>query len=291
MNLRFKNRFVALSALAVACMIAAGLSLQPGTVWAAQGQGSQGQEIFQTSCSVCHTIGGGRLVGPDLQGVGDRRSEEWIIRFVQHSQQLVAAGDPDAVAIFNEFNQIPMPDQPLSDEQIRAIIAYTGAGTSAAPAQPAAVQEATEEQVLLGQNLFQGTTRFVNGGPTCNSCHEVTNDAVIGGGVLARELTTVFSRLGGPGVRAILGSPPFPVMQRAYEGKPLTDEEVAGLVGFLQRADAEQALHQPRDYGPKLLGAGVLGTAILMGLYSLAWGKRKRGSVNQSIYDRQIKTT
>ncbi len=291
MTLRFKNRFAAFPALAVVCVTAAGLSLQVGPVWADQGQGNQGQEIFQTSCAVCHTVGGGRLVGPDLQGVSERRSEEWIIRFVQHSQQVVAAGDPDAVAIFSEFSQITMPDQPLSDDQVRAVIAYTRAGTSAGPVQPAAVEEVTEEQVLLGQNLFQGKTRFVNGGPTCNSCHEVTNDAVIGGGVLARELTTVFSRLGGPGVRAILGSPPFPVMQRAYKGKSLTNEEVAGLVGFLQRADSEHALHQPRDYGPKLFGAGLLGTALLMGLYSLAWGKRKRDSVNQSIYDRQIKTT
>jgi hypothetical protein len=152
------------------------------------------------------------------------------------------------------------------------------------------VPPATEEQVVLGQNLFQGTTRFANSGPTCNSCHDVTHDAVIGGGLLAAELTTVFSRLGGPGVRAILGSPPFPVMQRAYADKPLTEDEVAALVGFLQQADEEQALHQPRDYGIKLFGAGVLGAAVLLGLYSLFWNGRLRGSVNQEIYDRQVKS-
>ena len=162
------------------------------------------------------------------------------------------------------------------------------AGTSVAP--PAVVQPATEEQLVLGQNLFQGTTRFANSGPACNSCHEVTHDAVIGGGLLAAELTTVFSRLGGPGVRAILGSPPFPVMQRAYVDKHLTEDEVAALVGFLQQADAEQALHQPRDYGIKLFGAGVLGAALLLGLYSVFWHGRLRGSVNQDIYDRQIKS-
>ena len=257
---------------------------------------TQGQEIFQTLCSACHTIGAGRLVGPDLQGVSERRSEEWIIAFVQHSQELVAAGDPDAVAISEEYAGIVMPDQQLSNEEIRAVIEYidgasSAEGASTGGAQPDVVEQATEAQILLGQDLFQGKTRFTNGGPTCNSCHDVTNDAVIGGGVLARELTTVFSRLGGPAVRAILGSPPFPVMQRAYEGKPLTEEEVVAMVGFLQRADAEQAFHQPRDYGPKLFAAGVLGTAILLGLYSLIWGRRLKGSVNQSIYDRQIKST
>ena len=251
----------------------------------------QGQEKFQTLCSVCHTIGGGRLVGPDLQGVSERRSEGWIIRFVQHSQELVAAGDPDAVAVFQEFNRMPMPDQPLSDEEVRGIIAYIRGAGSTVAAPPAVQEGATDAQVLLGQALFQGTTRFTSGGPTCNSCHEVRNDAVIGGGVLARELTTVFSRLGGPGVRAILGSPPFPVMQRAYAGKPLTDEEIVALVGFLQRADEEHAFHQPRDYGPKLFASGIVGAAILVGLSALVWRGRLKGSVNQAIYDRQIKST
>ncbi len=256
-----------------------------------QRQTDQGQKNFQTLCSVCHTIGRGRLVGPDLQGVSERRSEGWIIRFVQHSQELVAAGDPDAVALFQEFNRIPMPDQPLSDEEIRGIIGYIRGAGSTVAVQPAVQEGAKEEQILLGQQLFQGNARFARGGPTCNSCHEVTNDAVIGGGLLARELTTVFSRLGGPGVRAILGSPPFPVMQRAYANKPLTDEEVVALVGFLQRADEQHAFHQPRDYGPKLFASGVVGTAILLGLCSLVWRGRLKGSVNQAIYDRQIKSS
>jgi mono/diheme cytochrome c family protein len=252
---------------------------------------SSGQTLYETRCAVCHTIGGGRLVGPDLQGIDERRSEAWLIAFVQHSQQMVAAGDPDAVAIFEEYNQIMMPDQPLYDEEIREILTYIRGAAPTAPAQQPVVEEATEELILLGQELFQGKTRFTNGGPTCNACHEVTNDAVIGGGVLARDLTTVFSRLGGPGVQAILANPPFPIMQRAYQGMSLTDDEVVALVGFLQRADEEQALHQPRDYGRNLFFAGAAGTAVLLGLYSLAWSGRLKRSVNQSIYDRQVKST
>jgi mono/diheme cytochrome c family protein len=294
--LEFTRPFMVVPRVTLAFTAMVGLSLYPGTIGAAQSQAGQARETFQSMCSACHTVGGGQLVGPDLEGVSERRSEQWIIEFVQRSQELVRAGDPDAVAVFEEFNRIPMPDQPLSDNDIRGIIEYiagtapTG-GEAVEASVPSPVSAATEEQIVLGQNLFQGSTQFVNGGPTCNSCHEVTNDAVIGGGVLARDLTTVFSRLGGPGVRAILGSPPFPVMQRAYEDKPLTDEEVVALVGFLQRADAEQPFHQPRDYGPKLFGAGVAGTVLLLGLYSLLWRGRLKGSVNQSIYDRQVKST
>jgi cytochrome c551/c552 len=251
-------------------------------------QAASGEAIFQQKCSACHLTGSDRLVGPGLAGVTTRRDRAWLKRFIMQPDQVLASGDSIANALLQEF-QVPMPNIGTTDAEAEALIVFLGGAEASAP--PAVIEQATEEQIVLGQDLFQGTRRLTNGGPTCNSCHEVTNDAVIGGGILARELTTVFSRLGGPGVRAILGSPPFPVMQRAYQDTPLTDEEVAALVGFLERADAEQALHQPRDYGIKLFGAGVVGVIILLGLYSLLWRGRLRGSVNQAIYDRQISST
>lgn len=262
-----------------------------------QVQADPGEQVFTTVCVGCHTIGGGRLVGPDLAGLGDRRTEAWIIDFVQGSQALITSGDPVAVALFEEFNSIPMPDNALSDDEVRAVIAYIqrteAAETTpgAVAVQPPAVPAATPAEIRLGLDLFQGTRRFTQRGPTCNSCHDVANDAVLGGGSLARELTTVFSRIGGPGVRAILADPPFPVMQRAYFGISLTDEEITALVGFLEKVDEEQALHQPRAYGMKLVGAGIAGVGALFGLFSLAWGQRKRGSVNQEIFDRQIRSS
>jgi hypothetical protein len=80
-------------------------------------------------------------------------------------------------------------------------------------------------------------------------------------------------------------------MQEAYEDEPLTKPEVKALVSFLERADSEKALQQPRDYGIGLFTSGVMGSGILLGLYSLLWRRRKRSSVNQSIYDRQVKST
>jgi mono/diheme cytochrome c family protein len=247
----------------------------------------RGQQAFQAMCSACHTIGGGRLVGPDLQGIAERRSESWIIDFVQHSQDLVQAGDADAVAIFEEYNRIPMPDQPLTDEEVRGVLEYI-AGTTTGGEAPATLAEATDEQVVLGRRLFQGNARFTNNGPTCNSCHDVRSEAVIPGGLLAAELTDVISRVSAPGVWAILRNPPFPVMQKAYQDRPLTDDEIAALVGFLERADAEQDLYQPRAYGLALLGAGIVGTTVLLGLYTMLWRRRRKGTVHQAMFDRQV---
>jgi mono/diheme cytochrome c family protein len=274
---------------------------QIDTGWAQE----SGEELFLTMCAACHTIGDGRRAGPDLENVHNRRSGEWLEKFVTSSGSMISSGDAEAVALFEEYNSMPMPDFPISNQQVQQIVDYIKSmGSDATDSIADDVAEetipveavqltvaASEENVLMGQGLFQGTRRFQNNGPTCNSCHDVRNDAVIGGGILASELTTVFSRMGGAGVKAILGQAPFPVMQAAYKNKALTENEITYLVAFLQSADEEQLFHQPRDYGIGLFVSGLIGAGILFVFFGLLWRGRKTGSVNQSIYDRQIKST
>ena len=87
-----------------------------------QTQAGPGENNFKTACSSCHTIGGGKLVGPDLAGVSERRSEEWLIKFIKSSQSLIKSGDAEAIAVFKKFFKIPMPDQPFSNSEIKDII-------------------------------------------------------------------------------------------------------------------------------------------------------------------------
>ena len=258
-----------------------------------------GEQTFQVTCAACHTIGGGRLVGPDLAGIHEKRSRAWLEQFVKSPKSLIDSGDADAVAIFEEYNQLVMPDAFITDEQIKEVLAYlmvassrlaASGGETAAAAAPIEAAPASEEEIFTGQELFQGKIRFVNGGAACNACHDVRNDAVIGGGILAAELTTVFSRMGRTGVEAILGQAPFPVMQAAYQDHALSEEEVTSLVSFLEYADSEQYYQLPRDYGLGLFASGLIGAAILFIIFSMIWRGRKSGSVYQAIYDRQIKS-
>jgi len=251
------------------------------TAWAQE----PGEQIFQTNCSACHTLGGGRLVGPDLQAVGERRSAEWLEKFIQSSTSLIQSGDAEANAVFEEFSGMTMPDSSLTSAQIKQILSFIetrSSGQAIAPdeiasEEPAIAEPASMESVVRGQDM-------------CNACHDVKNDAVIGGGILAAELTTVFSRMGGSGVGAILGQAPFPVMQAAYEKNPLTDNEITDLVAFLQDADEQHLFHQPRDYGIGLFASGAVGAGLMFLFFAFVWRGRKRGSVNQAIYDRQIKS-
>lgn len=274
------------------------------------GAGAHGSDsgavLFERGvCNACHTIGAGRLVGPDLSGINHKRSRDWLVEFIRSPQSVIANGDADAVALLAEFNGVLMPDAPLAEAEILTILNYIATqspGSASAEASavtqiaPAAI--ATEpvsnnppEQIALGQALFQGEVRFENGGPTCNACHDIADDAIIGGGILAKELTDVFTRMGGPGVQAILGRPPFPVMEAAYAEQPLTEDEKTALVAVLQHAAETSVKHMPRDYGLGLFTSGVAGSVLVFGSCSLIWRRRKSGSVNQSIYDRQMKSS
>ena len=260
-----------------------------------------GKEIFQKSCAACHSIGGGRLVGPDLKGVNDKRTEDWLLKFIKSAQKLVKSGDKTAAALFEEFNKIPMPDQALSDDQIMKVLAHIKeTGGSAAPGMQAALTSqaapvaAQPGEIRMGRDLFDGRVRFANGGASCNSCHHVQNDAVIGGGVLARDLTTAFSRLGAEGISAMIphngAQSPFPVMQVAYQGREVTDNEANALVAFLQHADKQSALQKPGNYAWRMFIAGCAGVVVMLIFFGLVGHGRKKRSVNSDVYDRQLKS-
>jgi protein SCO1/2 len=90
-----------------------------------------GQYVFQSRCSACHTIGQGDRVGPDLSGVTVRRERAWLTRYIQNPDQLLAAGDPVATALFKKFKEVRMPNLALPPEEVNAVIAYIASRTPA----------------------------------------------------------------------------------------------------------------------------------------------------------------
>lgn len=84
----------------------------------------EGKTIFTLRCAACHNVNI-KVVGPALANVDQRHGIDWIIKFVHSSQTLVKNNDKDAVAVFNEFNKIIMPDHPdLSTDQVKGIVEF-----------------------------------------------------------------------------------------------------------------------------------------------------------------------
>lgn len=91
-----------------------------------------GKTIFVSRCGSCHNVNK-IIVGPALAGVDERRSTEWIIKFIHSPQTMIKSGDKDAQALFAKFNMV-MPDHPdLKVDDIKNILAYIKSESSKEP--------------------------------------------------------------------------------------------------------------------------------------------------------------
>ena len=84
-----------------------------------------GKALFSSKCASCHNPLKD-ATGPALKNIDKTfPSKEWGYKWVHNSSALVAAGDKDAVKIFNQFNKVQMTQfADLSNEDIDAILAY-----------------------------------------------------------------------------------------------------------------------------------------------------------------------
>ncbi|MDH3651769.1 MAG: cytochrome c [Saprospiraceae bacterium] len=96
---------------------------------------AEGEKLFTMYCKACHQLKS-RLVGPPLQDVSKRRDEDWIIPFVKSSSTMIQSGDSVAIALFEEYNRVLMPDLPLEENQIRSVLAYVDDASSTTVSQP-----------------------------------------------------------------------------------------------------------------------------------------------------------
>jgi hypothetical protein len=57
---------------------------------------------YKQNCFSCHTIGGGRLTGPDLKNVEERQNREWLVAWMLDPPGVLASGDPYAARLQKE---------------------------------------------------------------------------------------------------------------------------------------------------------------------------------------------
>ena len=78
---------------------------------------------FESKCLACHSVGQGKKLGPDIAGVTKRRTDAWLTKWLKSPDKMLLT-DPDAQAMLKEYNNIPMPNQGLSDTEIAQYLAY-----------------------------------------------------------------------------------------------------------------------------------------------------------------------
>jgi copper(I)-binding protein/cytochrome oxidase Cu insertion factor (SCO1/SenC/PrrC family) len=86
-----------------------------------------GEQLFRTRCATCHTLTGHELagaLGPDLLGVTQRREMDWLLNWLRAPDQMLENKDSIAVALYEQYNQLPMPNMRLNQQEAEDLIAY-----------------------------------------------------------------------------------------------------------------------------------------------------------------------
>lgn len=242
-----------------------------GQAMQASGTAEAGAALFQAQCAACHTIGGGALVGPDLEGVTARRDGAWLRRWIADPDVMLAEGDPIATEMLQTFNNVPMPNLSLSQAQVEDVLTYLGnpggggAGTAAVPL--------PEGNAVAGRELFTGAVALQNGGPACMSCHNTAGAGALGGGTLGPDLSHVLQRYGVAGLPTTLQSLPFPTMQGVFGQRPLTEQEAADLYAYFVQIDQAASAGASRaDYAFAIVG--LVSFVLLLLSAQLLWRRR-----------------
>lgn len=82
-----------------------------------------GESLFQSKgCIGCHTIGSGRLTGPDLKGVTERREFDWMAAMMTNPDSMLK-DDPVARQLLGEY-MTPMLNMGVTADDVRAIYEY-----------------------------------------------------------------------------------------------------------------------------------------------------------------------
>lgn len=83
-----------------------------------------GKQLFEAkNCSECHTIGEGVEIGPDLIGITRIRDAQWLRKMIQNPEEMEQI-DPLAKKLYEEYEELGMPTEELTMEEVEAILKY-----------------------------------------------------------------------------------------------------------------------------------------------------------------------
>jgi len=126
--MKLKLHAVALAALAVLAFAKAPAQAQDmkasGSYGSDEAAAKKGRGLFNArGCMGCHTVGKGKLAGPDLAGVTERRETDWLKKWLKNPDELLAT-DPAAQEMLKEYKGVKMPNMKLKDDEIEALLHY-----------------------------------------------------------------------------------------------------------------------------------------------------------------------
>src|SRR5215203_1787976 len=84
---------------------------------------AKGESSFTQNCSGCHNLRQ-EGIGPQLSGITEEASVEWIHNFIKDPKQIIESGDERAQKLYKKYRTIMPSFLALSKEEIDAVIAF-----------------------------------------------------------------------------------------------------------------------------------------------------------------------
>jgi len=266
---RSAKQFVAFALLAAATIAA--IAFGPPLSGAAGAQ-EPGAGLYEQHCASCHQPDGAGIAGtfPPLAGNPAAADVDYVSSAITDG----VTGPIDVLGVAYDSTMPPFAD--IASDDVALLAAYVAELSGADPVgEPATVVAgATNGNPARGRDLFEGATRFDQGGAACVACHTAGEVGNLGGRGLGPDLTYTYSDLGGEaGLTGWLTNPPSPTMKPIFDDRPLTDDELADVVAFL----AESATGDTTPGGiDRLSIAGLVGLLLLVGGMAAAWRGMRR---------------
>ena len=261
----------------VACFLLSAVLLAPQPLSA-----QETSDFFRQRCVSCHTIGGGRLTGPDLKNVGERQEREWLVRFLLNPGAVIQSGDSYAQQLYEDARRVMMPRvSGMTEDRANALLDLIEAESALEESQLKGLRISdrpfTAADVALGKEFFTGNRALANGGSMCLGCHTVRGLSSLSGGRLGPDLSRAYERLGGrTNMGAWLYAPATATMGPLFRGHPLEAEEILSLLAYFEDA----AKRGGEDDTVALLNfffLGLGGTILALAIFDGLWKKRFRG--------------
>lgn len=242
------------------------------------GHAASSNETFEQKCAGCHTVGGGKLVGPDLEGVKDWDDAKLTSEVKRMQQMAGPLKDEEISSLVRFLKAAPDGIAAAADTTVSSDIAAINDTAASGPQVPAPSQvnkapagesfdlAAAPGSARRGRELFSGQAAFTNGGMSCISCHQTEGE----GGNLGPDLHNIAGKMPATALIAACETTPYKIMKDAYAAHRVTKQEAIDLAKYFEALKGEP---ESKRAFPVVL-AGLSGAFLLV--LAIAWGYRNR---------------
>ncbi len=212
-------------------------------------------ELFVLKCAGCHTIGKGKLTGPDLIKSTEFPVED-LIQAIKRMQEKVGPMEEEEIKGYASFIKSTTVQERITKEFERL----------------SKIAEAKLEppDAKKGFEFFIGKKPLSNGGVSCVSCHSTREAKGWGGGKLGPPLTDVFKDFSKANLVSAIVNSQWKVMKDAYKDHKITQQEAVHIVAYLDSIKDKKT----KKPSPMFHLLSVGGVFILLGLVAFFYRNR-----------------